>query len=91
MKTLDDLRAEIDRIDSNMARLFTERMDCVRSISDCKTASCGSILNPEREMRVIDAFVNNAAPPLHSYATAFAKNMIRISREYQYSLQNERL
>ena len=53
-KSLDDARKEINRIDSQMAELFVQRMQAVRSVAEYKMEHNMPILDEAREKEVID-------------------------------------
>ena len=52
-KLLDDAREEINRIDSEMARLFLRRMRAVALVAEYKRAEGVAVYDPERERQVI--------------------------------------
>lgn len=54
MKTLEEIRKEIDGIDEEMARLFEKRMNCVMSVAEYKYKNNEKIFDPEREKKVIE-------------------------------------
>ena len=44
--TLDEIRAEIDKIDSKMKELFIKRMECARHVAEVKAATGGDVYVP---------------------------------------------
>jgi len=54
MKTLDDCRREIDRLDDEMLDLLNERMRVVERVGEIKHESGGAIYRPEREKAIIE-------------------------------------
>lgn len=54
MKTLDQLRDDIDRIDSEVLELLNERMDVVKQVGELKSKTGSAIYRPEREKAIID-------------------------------------
>jgi chorismate mutase-like protein len=54
MKTLDECRREIDRIDEALLDLLNERMRVVERVGEIKHATGGAIYRPEREKAIIE-------------------------------------
>ncbi|MCK9491654.1 MAG: prephenate dehydratase [Sulfurimonas sp.] len=54
MKSLDDCRVAIDKLDSQMLDLLNERMRVVHRVGEIKKESGGAIYRPEREKAIID-------------------------------------
>ena len=86
MDKLDQLRADINRIDRDMAELFERRMELARQIGVYKHENGLPILDRDREADVISrntANLSNMA--LLPYYTAFQQGLMGISRQYQAS------
>ena len=87
MRTLDELRVEIDRIDQQMVQLFEERMQVVAEVMAVKKAAGIPILDSSREEAVV---AKNTArltdPELADYYERLIRQMMALSREYQASL-----
>ena len=90
MRTLEELRLEIDRIDQEMVRLFEERMQVVSEVIEYKKAAGLPILDASREEAVV---AKNTArltdPGLAVYYERLIRQMMALSREYQASLLEE--
>ncbi len=54
MKTLDECRREIDRIDEELLDLLNERMRVVQRVGEIKHETGGAIYRPEREKAIIE-------------------------------------
>ncbi len=54
MKTLEDCRREIDRIDEELLELLNERMRVVQRVGEIKHETGGAIYRPEREKAIIE-------------------------------------
>ena len=52
--TIEELRAEIDRIDREMIRLYGERMETARQIGRYKQEHNLPVTDPAREREVLD-------------------------------------
>ena len=86
---MDEAREIINRVDEQMAKLFLERMDAVKTVYEYKQENGLPILDPEREAAVIE---RNAATVedemLKAYYIDYLKDVMAISRAYQHRLQN---
>ena len=86
---LDEAREIINRVDEQMAKLFLERMDAVKTVYKYKQENGLPILDPKREAAVIE---RNAATVedemLKAYYIDYLKDVMAISRAYQHRLQN---
>jgi len=58
MKTLDDCRVAIDKIDNEMLKLLNKRMKVVEKVGEIKKDTGGAIYRPEREKAIIDRLVS---------------------------------
>ena len=90
MRTLEELRVEIDRIDQQMVQLFEERMQVVGEVMAVKKAAGLPILDASREEAVV---AKNTArlsdPALADYYERLIRQMMALSREYQAKLMAE--
>ena len=86
---LNEARKIINRVDSQMAELFVERMRAAETIFEYKKEFGLPIYDAERENAVIE---NNAAliedDVIKAYYIDYIKNLMSVSRAYQYRLQN---
>ena len=89
MKELNEARKEINRIDEQMRKLFTERMAAVRDVADYKIEHGLPILDAQREAEVIE---KNASllenEELRPYYVNFLQGNMAVSRSYQDMLTN---
>lgn len=85
---LDEAREIINRVDSQMAELFMERMKAAEMVFEHKREYGLPILDSKREEAVIE---KNAAliedDVIKSYYIGYIKNLMSISRAYQYRMQ----
>ena len=87
MRTLDELRVEIDRIDQQMVQLFEERMQVVAEVMAVKKAAGIPILDSSREEAVVEKNTARLTDPeLAGYYERLIRQMMALSREYQASL-----
>ena len=87
MNQLEQARAEIDRIDRQMAALFEQRMQAVRQVAEYKKAQGMAILDSGREAQVLEknsAYLQTAA--LKPWYRRFLQSLMDLSKEYQKEL-----
>ena len=87
MKSLEELRAEIDGIDDEMRRLFIKRMETVRQIHAYKKSAGAEVYDPARERQMLEkneALVEDEE--LRPYYACFLMNNTALSRQYQRQL-----
>lgn len=80
---LNELRAEIDRIDSELVRLFCQRMDVAAKVADYKKEDNLPIFHPSREQEVLRKVSDLAGEEFGDYARTLYATMFALSRDYQ--------
>lgn len=86
---LDEARKIINEVDAKMAQLFTERMRASKMIFEYKKEYGLPILDAKREAEVIEknsALIEDEV--LKGYYIDYIKNLMSVSRAYQYRMQN---
>nr|WP_300004691.1 chorismate mutase [Tissierella sp.] len=84
MKSLEDLRLEIDKIDKEMVTLFEKRMEIVSQVGLIKEKNKISVLDSKREERVVEkniSYLDNKE--LIGYLKEFYKTIMDLSKDYQ--------
>ena len=84
MMSLEQLRNEIDHIDDEIIRLFTERMTVVKNVSDYKLAHDLPTFDRRREEDKIVALAKKLPSELSRYAYPLYDTLFEISRNYQH-------
>ena len=88
---LDAARKIINEVDSQMAELFVKRMRAAEMVLEYKMENGLPILDQKREDAVI---ARNAAriedETIQGYYIDFLKNLMALSKAYQYQMQKER-
>ena len=85
--SLKEARSVINRVDSEMARLFVERMRAAEAVADYKRAHGLEIYDEQRENEVVERGAAQIDDPeLRSYYVTFLKNTMAVSRSYQSKL-----
>ena len=85
---LEEARAIINEVDSQMAELFARRMSAVKTVYEYKKEFGLPILDEKREEAVIEknsALISDEV--LKGYYIDYLKNMMAVSRAYQYRMQ----
>lgn len=86
---LEEARKIINKVDAQMAELFVERMKAAEMVSEYKKDFGLPILDKDRENAVVEknaSLINNDV--IKGYYIDYIKNLMSISRSYQYRLQN---
>ena len=86
---LDEARQIINEADAQMAQLFVQRMKAAEAVYEYKKEFGLPITDPVRERAVIET--NSALiedDTLRSYYIDYLKNLMSLSRAYQFRLQN---
>lgn len=66
--TIDDYRKEINRLDSELLRIFNERAALALKIGEIKKEMDIPVYDPAREKRIFDAMSNDNPGPLENEA-----------------------
>lgn len=91
MKTLDELRGEIDSIDKELAILLAKRLEASRGVAEYKAENNLPIHHKGREENILDSFAEKFSAEEAPFARAFLKCVIRQSREFQYYLNRKEI
>ena len=80
---LDNIRNEIDNIDSQIAQLFKKRMEAAKSVAEYKRENNIPVFNSEREREIVNKITNEMPDELETYAKTLWQTMFDMSRSYQ--------
>ena len=83
--TLDEIRMEIDQIDSEMKPLFLKRMEWARQVAQAKAVTGGDVFVGEREQAIIRKRAGDVEEVHEEYA-AFLRHLMSVSRRFQYGI-----
>lgn len=87
---LTQLRDEIDQIDSELVRLFCQRMDVAAKVADYKKEHNLPIAHPGREREVLQKVANLAGDEMSDYSRVLYSMIFELSRGYQLK-RNDRI
>ncbi len=83
---IKQLRDNIDRIDSELIRLFAERMETAAEIAKYKSENSLPVFNAEREREVINNVTASVPEHLENYTKTLYQTLFNVSRSYQKKL-----
>lgn len=90
MNQLDELRKEIDRIDTEMAALFEQRMHTAAEIGAYKQKNNLPVLDSGREQAVIEKGIARIhTPELKDFYKDYLTHLMALSRQYQTRLSGK--
>ena len=91
MRTLEELRPEIDNIDKELTRLFEARMDLAREVGEYKKAHNINILNAKREEEVLKKNISNISnEDYKAFGKEFFTKLMELSRALQEEVIKEK-
>ena len=92
MRDLNELRIEIDSIDSQLIQLFEKRMDIVKEVIEYKLSHDMPIYQSDREKEVLKKNLSKVEnKELIQYASMFLENMMHISKSYQSDIKDKKI
>ena len=86
---LNELREKIDAIDTDLVRLFTERMDIAAQVADYKKENNLPIFVPARERAILKDVAEKAGPEMANYTRVLYSMLFELSRSYQSKRNTE--
>lgn len=87
--TLEEIRVEIDAVDSQIKPLFLRRMECSRQVAEAKAESGGNVYVPEREKIVVNGRSSDVDGSVRDEYVTFLKHLMSVGRRYQYGILTE--
>ena len=87
MKTIEEAREEIRKVDKEMADLFVRRMEAVRDVARYKKERGLQIFDAKQEKKVLDqnsAYIDDTV--LRQYYLMFMQDTMDVSKKYQERL-----
>ncbi|MDY6009271.1 MAG: chorismate mutase [Bacilli bacterium] len=85
---LEEVRKNIDKIDSEMRMLFIKRLEEVNNVIKYKKEHNLPILDASREKEVIEKNASKVEEKYYSYYVEFLKSIMNISKEYQKDVKD---
>ncbi|MCL2300183.1 MAG: chorismate mutase [Firmicutes bacterium] len=84
--TLDNLRAEIDAVDDELAALLARRMDLAARVAAIKRETGMPVFRPARERAILERLGARIEPQYLSALQTIYEAIFRASRAYQEGL-----
>ena len=81
--SLEEYRAELDKVDKVLEENFVRRMQIVAKIGEYKRQNGIPTLDAGREAKVLEKHTKDIAPEFVPYMEEYFKAMMAISRKYQ--------
>ena len=85
--TLEEVRNEIDEIDTNMK--FLRRMKCGKHVAEVKAQTGGDVFVFERELEIIEKRATDVDPEIQEEYKTFLRHLMSLCRKYEYELLPE--
>ena len=82
--SLDNIRKEIDTIDTQLVQLLKKRMDCSLKVAEIKRAENLPVYHPGREQEIIDRIIQNGGE-YGEYIGEIYRYLMACSRELQHT------
>ncbi len=80
---LNEIRNEIDKVDSQLVNLFVERMNLSAQVADYKKENKLPIYVPSRERQKLQEVATQAGNDMENYARVLYSMIFELSRSYQ--------
>lgn len=84
MRSLDESRAEINKIDKQLIKLLQDRLKVVVDVGTYKQNNGLEIYQSDRENEVIETIINSLETGLEFYAYRFMATLMDICRDFQH-------
>ena len=83
---INEAREKIDNIDSELVKLFEERMNTAAKIAEYKRENGKSVFDPARERDILNRVTSEVDKDLEGYVKALYLTLFDLSRSYQKKL-----
>lgn len=87
--TLEEVRKEIDLVDSQMKPLFLSRMVCAGHVAEAKAVTGADVFVPVREDEIIEKRTADVDESVRKEYEMFLRHLMSVSRRYQYGMLTE--
>ena len=84
--TLEEVRAGIDAVDTQMKPLFLKRMECGKHVAEVKAQTGGDVFVLERELEIIEKRAGDVDPEIQEEYKTFLRHLMSLCRKYEYEL-----
>ncbi|MBQ3573591.1 MAG: chorismate mutase [Clostridia bacterium] len=87
---LTECRKNIDRIDDEILRLFSERMSIASKVAEFKKANGLATMQKDREREILKRVSETADSEIEDYARMLFSTLMELSKSYQNRKNNEK-
>ena len=87
---LKECRKNIDRIDEEILKLFTERMNIASNVAEFKKANGMATMQKDREREILKRVSEMADSDIEDYARILFSTLMDLSKSYQNRKNNEK-
>lgn len=81
--TLEEVRAGIDAVDTQMKPLFLKRMECGKHVAEVKAQTGGDVFVLERELEIIEKRATDVDPEIQEEYKTFLRHLMSLCRKYE--------
>ncbi|MBP5571477.1 MAG: chorismate mutase [Bacteroidales bacterium] len=81
MRNLEDIRAEIDEVDAQMAQLFEKRVQLSKEAAKVKAAAGLPATDAAREIQIIENNAKLVSPEIREKYKEFQEGVLEISKK----------
>ena len=86
---LNEIRAQIDKIDADLVQLFVQRMNLSAQVAEYKKDNKLPIYVPAREREILQKVASLAGPEMANYTRVLYSMLFELSRSYQSKRNSE--
>lgn len=91
MESLEELRGQLDEIDSEIVELYQKRMDVCAKVGEYKVATGKKVFDKQREKEKLAVVADMVSDPFYKKGlTELFKQLMSMSRKLQYQLLTKR-
>ncbi|MGF0032946.1 prephenate dehydratase [Bariatricus sp. SGI.154] len=85
MSTLEELRAELDKIDNQIVRLYEQRMNCSEKLGECKISNGIKVFDRQREHNKLQEMASQVSTDFNKKGVQeLFEQLMSMSRKMQY-------
>ena len=88
--TLEEVRAGIDAVDTQMKPLFLKRMECGKHVAEVKAQTGGDVFVLERELEIIEKRATDVDPEIQEEYKTFLRHTRDAGKSYDGSSDGSR-
>lgn len=81
--SIEEARKKIDEIDSELIKLFEERMKTAQQIAEEKKKKNLPVFDKKREEEILEKIGEKCSPEFNNYTTELYEKIFELSKKYQ--------